>query len=344
MRAETGRHKTATPQLRGMSGKLTPDDLDRYVFARTGAADDRVRVGPAFGEDAAAVDVDAGTMVVSTDPISLAAERIGTLAVNVAANDVAASGGVPAFLTCTVLLPELDPDLVDAVTDQLDREAKRLGVAIVGGHTESVPALARPLLSLTCLGPTDRYVPTSGAEPGDNVVLTKGAGVEATAVLATDFRDEATAAGVDDIGVFDRAESFFGDLSVLPESAVLTPHASAMHDPTEGGVVAGLVELARASGVVLDVEREAVPVRPETRTLCDALGVDPLRALGSGALAATVPPERLDETLAALDEEGITATAVGTVGECEAGEPAGLRLDEEFVTDVPRDELSRLWE
>jgi hydrogenase expression/formation protein HypE len=336
-----------------MSGKLTPDDLARYVFARTGAPDDRVRVGPAFGEDAAAIDLDAGTLVVSTDPISLAGDRIGTLAMNVSANDVAASGGIPSFVTSTVLLPDLDPDLVASITGQLDREAKRLGIAIVGGHTEAVPALERPLLSLTCMGPADRYVPTGGAEVGDRVLLTKGAGIEATAVLATDFRERVEAAGVTDPAVFERAESCFGDLSVVPESAVLSPTATAMHDPTEGGVVAGLVELARASGVVLDVDREAVPIREETRLLCDAVGVDPLRVLGSGALAVTVPSADADRLLAALHAEGIEAGEIGRVRDparvevarsgTGAAPPAGLLLDEDLVTEVPRDGMYRLW-
>jgi hydrogenase expression/formation protein HypE len=336
-----------------MSGKLTPDDLARYVFSRTGAPDDRVRIGPSFGEDAAAIELDAGTLVVSTDPISLAADRIGTLAVNVSANDVAASGGVPSFVTSTVLLPALDPELVESITDQLDREAKRLGIAIVGGHTESVPALERPLLSVTCMGPADRYVPTGGAEVGDRVLLTKGAGIEATAVLATDFRDRIEQAGVTDPAVFERAESFFGDLSVMPESAVLSPAASAMHDPTEGGVVAGLVELARASGVVLDIDRAAVPIREETQLLCDAVGVDPLRVLGSGALAVSVPADDADGMLSALDDEGIEASKIGRVREAErvtdtatatAADSAGLLLDDEFLTEVPRDEMYRLWE
>jgi hydrogenase expression/formation protein HypE len=144
----------------------------------------------------------------------------------------------------------------------------------------------------------------------------------------------------------------------MPESAVLSPVATAMHDPTEGGVVAGLVELARASGVVLDVDRAAVPVREETRLLCDAVGVDPLRVLGSGALAATVPADDADRVLTALREEGIAAGEVGHVrapadesddgpgsdGAATESDEAGLLLDDEFLTAVPRDEMYRLWE
>ncbi|KAB1185514.1 MULTISPECIES: AIR synthase family protein [Haloferax] len=323
--------------------KLSPADLDRYIFSRTGAANDDLLVGAGYGEDAAAVATDEGTMVVSTDPISLAAERIGTLGVAIASNDVATCGGIPKWLVSTILMPEPDVDLLDDITAQLDAEARRLGITIVGGHTETVAGLSRPLLSLTCMGPTDRYIPTSGAEPGDAVILTKGAGIEGTAVLATDFSDDLDEAGVDSEMV-DRATDFFEDISVLPESAVLGPVATAMHDPTEGGVLNGLVELACASGVRIDVERTDVPIRPETRTLCDAMGVDPLRVLGSGALLATVPADEAEEILAALDAEDIDATVVATVDEVADEDDAGVVYDGQFYTGGVRDDMYDLWE
>ena len=323
--------------------KLSPADLARYVFSRTGAANDDLLVGPGYGEDAAAVAVDEGTMVVSTDPISLAAERIGTLGVAIASNDVAACGGVPEWLVSTVFLPEPDTDLLDTITAQLDAEASRLDITIVGGHTETVVGLSQPLLSLTCMGPAERYVPTSGAEPGDAVILTKAAGIEATAVLATDFRDDLTAAGVG-ADILDRAAGFFDDISVLPDSAVLTPVATAMHDPTEGGVLNGLVELACASGVRIGLDAGAVPVRPETRTICEAVGVDPLCALGSGALVATVPGDDADTTVAALDAAGVDATVVARVDAAANDDDVGVALDGQQYVDGVRDELYDLWE
>jgi hydrogenase expression/formation protein HypE len=326
--------------------KLTPDDLARYVFSRTGAPNEDLLVGPAYGEDAAAVRVEEGTMVVNTDPISLAAERIGTLGVVVASNDVAACGGVPEWLVSTILLPELSAERLDPITAQIDDEAERLGITVVGGHTESVTGLERPLLSLTCMGPAERYVPTGGAEPGERVLLTAGAGVEATAVLATDFRGELLDAGVD-AGIVERAAGYFDDLSVLPASVVLSPVASAMHDPTEGGVLGGAVELARASEVVLDLDRDAVPVSRETRACCDALGLDPLRVLGSGALLATVPDDDADDALAALEREGIAAADVGRVVDpAEGGSAAGSGVDigGTFHTGAVEDGMYALWE
>jgi hydrogenase expression/formation protein HypE len=322
-----------------MIGKVPPEALREFAFARTGARDDAVLQGPAYGEDTAAIDLGDQTLVVNSDPLSLAVERIGTLGVDVACNDVAASGADPRWLSVVVFLPDDDPAVLDEISRQLDEEARRLGVAIVGGHSEYAPTLENPMLSLTCLGLTDDYVATGGAQPGDRLVLTKGAGIEATAILATDFR-ERLAADVP-AATFDRAVRFFDELGVVREAAILREVAHAMHDPTEGGLVAGLVELAVASGVALDVERDAIPVRQETAALTAAAGVDPLRVFGSGALLAAVPADVVDDALDALHAAGITADVIGEVSDADEGV---LRLDGEPYRDAVRDDMYALWE
>ncbi|WP_247729117.1 AIR synthase family protein [Halovivax limisalsi] len=320
-----------------MPGKVGPAELTRHVFERTGSGDDRVRQGPALGEDAAAIDVPAGTLVVSADPISLAASEVGRLGVVVACNDVAAAGADPRWLTVVCLLPTDDEDALETVTADLDAAAREHGVTIVGGHTEYVDALERPILSVTAMGFADRFVPTGGATPGDRIVLAGPAGLEGTAILASDF---AEAYSVPDDTV-ESALSFFDELSVAPAAEILRESASAMHDPTEGGVAAGLVELARASSVDVDVDREVIPIRAETAALCRAAGVDPLRIFGSGALLATVPPAAVDGRLDALAAAGIDAAEIGVVTDNGDG---AVDLDGERLTAVPTDDLYPLWE
>lgn len=320
----------------GMTGKFDRGTLSALVLSRTGAANPNLLSGPAFGEDAAAIRMGDRTLIASTDPISLAAERIGQLAVAVASNDVAASGGRPEFLLSTVLLPGADPDRLDTITAQLDAESERLGLTIAGGHTEVVAGLDRPLCSLTCVGLADRHVTTDGATPGDRILLTKGAGIEATGVLATDFRERLDLPPA----AVDRAIAAFDDLSVIPEAAVLAPVATAMHDPTEGGVLGGLIEMAMAAGVTIDIDREAVHVREETQAACGAVGVDPLRVLGSGALLAAVPPDAVGDASDALAAEGIDATAIGRVVDGDAE----VHLGGEQHTDPVRDDMYALWE
>lgn len=327
-----------------MIGKLDPDTLG-HVLDRTGASSVDLLTGAAYGEDAAAIDLgDGETLVVSSDPISLAADRAGTLGVYVACNDVAASGADPEFLTNVIFLPEENNETLTTLTDQLDAAADALGVTIVGGHTEYVSALDRPLLSLTAFGRTDYHVPTGGAQPGDRLLLTKGAAIEGTGILATDFVDAAREAGIEQ-ATLNRATDFFEEISVHPEAERLRSAATAMHDPTEGGVVTGCVELAAASGVDLVVERESVPIRPETAAICAAISIDPLRIFGSGALLATVPPSAVDPALDALAEADIDAAVIGEVRESSGDNNDGaLVLDGERITTAPTDQLYPLWE
>jgi hydrogenase expression/formation protein HypE len=321
-----------------MIGKVDPESLASLVLARTGAPDPAVRQGPGYGEDAAAIDLGDRTLVVSSDPLSLAAERLGTLGVYVAGNDIAASGADPRWLTSVLFLPGADPAVLDTITAQLDEAAAATGVTIVGGHSEYAPALDRPLLSLTCFGLTDRFVPTGGAEPGDRLILTKGAGIEATAILATDFRERLE--GTVDPDLLDEAAGYFDEISVVPDARAVRDHANGMHDPTEGGLIDGLLELANAAGVRAVVDRADVPVRPATAACCEAVDVDPLATFGSGALLAAVPEGAVEAALAGLSSAELEAAVIGTL---EAADEPALVLDGEPITEPVRDELYALW-
>ena len=322
-----------------MPGKVDDETLATAVFGRTGATDDRILQGPAIGEDAAAIDVPAGTLLVSSDPISLAAIHVGTLGVHVACNDVAAAGGDPTWLTVTCLLPSDDATALETIVSDLHDAASAIDVSIVGGHTEYVDTLERPILSLTALGFADPHVPTGGANPGDRIVLAGPAGLEGTAVLANDFGETLDVPAED----LEDAEAFLEAISVLPAARAIRAHASAMTDPTEGGVAGGLVELATASGVHLAVERDSIPVRSVTERLCDAAGVDPLRIFGSGALLATVPPDVVDMALDALADVNVEGSVIGTVS--EGDRPGGtVELDGEPLETPVEDDLYALWE
>jgi len=322
-----------------MIGKVNPGDLEKYVFSRVGAVDDSVQVGPAYGEDTAAIDLGDRVLVINSDPIIYAADRIGTLGVNIASNDLAASGAEPRWLAVTYLLPDREENFLDKITKQIDEVSRELGIAIIGGHSEYVPVIERPFLSLTCFGLADRYIPTGAVEPGDKLILTKGAGVEATGILATDFRDELEGKVPGEL--LDKGAERLAQLSVLPEGRILNDYATAMHDPTEGGVVDGLFEMATASDLTLEIVRKEIIIGSDTDRICSAMGVDPLKVFGSGALLASVSPERAMEALDEVRNHGIEASIIGTA--TTSGKP-GLRIDNQTFSEPIRDQLYDLWD
>ena len=99
----------------------------------------------------------------------------------------------------------------------------------------------------------------------------------------------------------------------------------ALHDVTEGGLATALRELAAATGRGVVVQRERIPVSPETRRLCDLLGADPLGLIGSGSLLVCCRPGESAALLAALRAAGIAAAVIGSLGERGAGVTARER-------------------
>jgi len=293
------------------SGKLPPALLRRLVFGRLGVRRPETLVRAAYGEDSAVLDLGDDLVVLSSDPITAAGARAGWLGVHVACNDVAANGGTPVAVLLTILVPEgAPPSVVGTVMRDAHQAARELGVEIVGGHTEVTPGLSRLLLALTAVGraPRGRHLTSAGARPGDALLLTKAAGLEGTAVLAHDFAD--TLRGHVSAVALRRARGFLRELSVVPEARVAAESgATALHDVTEGGVLGALYELAAASGVGFAVRAADVPVRPETAAICRALGLDPLRLLGSGALLIATPDG--PALIEALATHGIAATVLG---------------------------------
>jgi len=332
------------------AGKL-PAELLRALLASLPPFDSSVVVGARFGEDAAVIDVGGPELLVAkTDPITFAAEDVGRYLLAVNGNDLATVGAEPRWLLVTALLPEGIPaERATEIFDDLRRACAEADVTLVGGHTEMTVGLDRPILVGCLLGtvPRHRLVRTSGARVGDAIVLAGGIAIEGTAILAREHADALCARGVPET-VIEAAAGWLRSpgISVLPAARALhaTGAVHAMHDPTEGGLVTALHELAEAAGVGLRIERAAVPILPECRAVCRALALDPLGLLASGALLAALDGV---EVPAALDRLRAAAIPAAIIGEVVSLTEGRMFVEAGRVSPLPvfaRDELARYLE
>ena len=308
------------------TGKATPELFEQLILRRLGAPDGDVLVGPRHGVDVGVVRVADGTaMALTADPIFVVPaygwERAAWFAVHILASDASTSGLPLRWMSVDLNLPPsiTDEDL-GALWDAFHRACEDLGIAVVTGHTARYDGCDWPMVGgATCLalGREDAYVTPTMAQPGDAVVVTKGAAIEATALFAATFPDRLSA-GVG-AGTVAKADALFGSMTVVPEAVLAREFGlrdagvTSMHDATEGGVVGGLLEVAIASDVGIRVERDRIPVRPEVRAVCDHVGIDPFISISEGSLIATVVPGRADAYVRALADEGIDAAVVGEI-------------------------------
>lgn len=324
-------------------GKLEPNVLKKLVFTCLGALNSRVILGPKIGEDASVIDFEDKVLVVHSDPITGAVENIGWLAVNIVANDIATRGVKPLWMLIALLLPSgMDSAKLGHITGQIDKAAKELGIAIVGGHSEVTSSVKRPVIVATAMGETERgkLVQSSGAKVGDHVIVTKGAAIEGTAILSSELAESLRRKIQPRI--VENAQRFIKRISVVEDAltAVKVGGVHAMHDVTEGGVATGLQETAWASDVGIVGYEEKIPVYEETRLICQALKIDPLKTIGSGALIISAHPEKAVEIVATLREKEIRASVVGKIVDkskgCYVWRRNGAKLD---LTEPVKEEL-----
>lgn len=328
------------------TGKVPSDVLRRIVFPHLGVPSDRVLQGPGVGEDAAVIDMGDKVIVAKANPITGAEAKIGWLAVHINANDVASCGAKPQWFLAIILLPEgADESLLETIMVDMHEACREVGVSIIGGHTETTPGLSKPIVAGFMMGevPKERYVTTGGARPGDQVILTKGAGIEGTGILATDLAGLLRGKVSDETLV--GAEEMLKKISVVREAlrAVEVGGVNSLHTPTEGGLMQGLWEMAEAADVGLAIKEEHVPVAEETRTICDVLDVDPLKLLSSGALLIVSDPGSAENLTLAIEGLGVKASVIGEVKHSRDGRQI-VRADgsRAAIEAVLQDEIYRM--
>ena len=327
-------------------GKLPLDLLSR-LLDEIDVRDPRVVLGARAGEDAALIDFGDRYLVAKTDPITFATDLIGWYLVQINANDIAVMGGTPRWLMTTLLLPDTTSESeVERIFSQVREACDALNITLIGGHTEITYDLPRPIAVGAMLGEVlkERAVLTSGTRPGDSIVLTKAIAVEGASILARDAANDLLERGVS-FDTINRAKDFLFSpgISVVPEAAIAcdTVDVHAMHDPTEGVSPGGLVEMAAGANVGLLIDMDAVPVLPECREICDALGLDPLGLIASGSLLAALPPDEVETLKRALAREGIAVHEIGTVTQPADGLKVRFGDEVRDLPTFPRDELAR---
>ncbi len=322
--------------------KLSIRAQRELIFKRTGFKRQDVVVWPGVAEDSAVMATEGKRYVVShTDPITDAVHHVGKIAVQVSSNDVATKGARPSWSLVTLLVPTGSKiDAVDSIMKEVDEESKRLGIAVVGGHTEFTDAVRRPVVSITQVGMMNgEPLMVSNIRPGDDIIMVNEAGIEGTAVIAFDHESYARRVLGERIS---EAWSMIDRLSIIDDALkAYELGVTAIHDTTEGGVVAAALELSIATGLRATLDLTKVPVKDVTKDLCDGLGLNPYMLLSSGAFIAA---SRGAATELIIREFNGKARVVGKF--TEAGEGLlvfnGSTWNE--INDVPKDEIEKLTE
>jgi hydrogenase expression/formation protein HypE len=296
-------------------------------------------------DDQAVLEVGASRLAFTTDsfvvtPLFFPGGNIGELAVNGTVNDLAMSGAVPLGLSAAFILEEgLALEELERVVGAMSAAAAAAGVPVVTGDTKVVNRGSADKLFVTTAGiglvPEGVSISASNARPGDVVLLSGTIADHGMAVLTRREGLEIEGEILSDTRALHR----------LVAAMLRAGEIHALRDPTRGGLGTTLCEIAATSGVGVEIQARAVPVRESVKGACELLGIDPLFVANEGKLAAFVHPDHAEAVLAAMraTEEGRDAVEIGRAVADHAGmvvlktEIGGTRiLDLPFSEQLPR--------
>lgn len=304
-------------------GKIPNELLEQIVIRNLKHKREDVLVHAGVGKDCAVIDFGEYGCVLSSDPITGAVNNIGSLAIHISCNDVAASGAEPIGVMMTMLLPPSTTEQdIEKIMEDAGKASKQLNVEIVGGHTEITDAVNKVVLITTVVGKQKKseVLKSTDIVPGDLVVMTKYAGIEGTAIIASDLEDKLT--GVISEEHIAEGKAMTKDLSVLKEGLLGGKMgAKYMHDITEGGVLGAIWETAISNGVGVRIVEEQIPLKNSTKAIAQAVNIDPLRLISSGSMIVVMEESDAKLYIEKLKQEGIDASVIGTVTE------AGMKLE-----------------
>lgn len=294
-------------------GKIPNSILKEIVLGKLNNNRKEILLRPGIGEDCCAVDFGEYACVLTTDPITGAVNQVGNIAVNVACNDIASSGAEPLGLLITLLAPpKTTENDIETIMTAICDTATALNVDIIGGHTEITAAVNQVVIISTAVAKIlkDKLVTTSGAKHGDDIVMTKTAGIEGTAIIASDCEkllgERMTKEQID------KAKGFVKRISVVKEGIIAGRFGvNSMHDVTEGGILGALWEIGEASGVGMEVYEDMIPVEDETSLICEMLKINPLKLISSGSLLITCADGL--SLVRELNKNGVNAALIGKI-------------------------------
>lgn len=334
-------------------GKIHPAFFERVIKSRLGSKRDSVLVGPQNGVDIGVVHLGHGrVMAITTDPFFIAPElgweRAGWFAVHILASDITTSGLAPEYMSIDLNLPpSMTAADLEAMWTVVHHTCEELGIAVVTGHTGRYEGCGFPMIggcTLISTGDEGAYVAGGMSRPGDRVLITKGAAIEAAGLFAVFFphRIEQVYGST----FAEEAQEIFWQMSTVKEAltavsvGVRDQGVTAMHDATECGVFGGIVELAHAAGVGMRIELDRIPVKPEVAQICQLFEIDPYVSISEGTLLLTCAPQQSDAILDQIRAQGIVAESIGVCTE----DPEVVLIDESGERFLSHPRVDPFWE
>jgi len=267
-------------------------------------------------DDSAQLTIGNNRIAFSTDtfvvsPIFFPGGNIGDLAINGTVNDIAMSGARPLYLSVGMIIEEgFSMDALNTILQSMKKAAQNADIQIVTGDTKVMPSKNLDGIAINTSGigiiETDCHISANRAQAGDKIILSGTIADHGITILT--HRDNLMIEG----DIQSDSAPLNGLVLDLIEDC---KDIHVLRDPTRGGITSVLNEIAYQSGVEIEIQEDAVPIKPQISACCELLGLDPFSIANEGKLIAIVPESSAAQMLSLMHRHPLATDAaiIGTV-------------------------------
>lgn len=323
-----------------IKGKISESILNRSVFKLIRHRRKDVYKKPSVGDDCSLIKMGEDYVCISTNPVTLSIDELGKKGIYYVANNIACVGGELIGVLVNILLPpKSDEKDIKLIMNDLENECQTLNIEVMGGHTEMIEGVTKPMIAFTGVGKVknSEMLRVKDIVPGNDIVMTKWAGMEGAAVLARKGREELL--GKYKSELVDKAENLSNYISVIKEASIAKKKGALyMHDATSSGVYGALWELSCGIKHGIEIDLQQIPIKQEIVEVCEFYDINPYLLASRGVLL--IVAENGLKLVEELNKVNIDAAVIGKV--CDHNNKIIRNEDEMRYLDPPKPSICNL--
>lgn len=330
----------------GSGGVEMNEIINKLIFKKVST--ELKKVGKGLGidypDDAAAIPIEKGYMVITTDsytvnPPFFPETNIGGLAASGTLNDVLMLGGKPLATLDSIVVEEGFPEeSLTKIIDTMLSILKKYKISLIGGDFKVMPkkTLDNIIINMVGIGYADKLIIDKNLQPGDKIILTGPVGEHGAVILALQ-----QGIGLESWELKSDAHPLYELMTSLTDRYI--DHIHAARDPTRGGLAMAINDWAKASNTVIVLEEENIPIKDGVKSYAEMLGIDPLSLANEGVALIGTSSIVCEEVFEWIKELGYREASI--IGEVRKSEKySGIVLLKSVVggyriLEPPRGEL-----
>lgn len=226
-----------------------------------------------------------------------------------ALNSLAAAGAKAEAIAVTILMPpEVKEKQLKALMRELNELCVKENITLIAGHTAYSTGVNTLIMSVTGIGYGKKMQDGTRLTGGLDLVMTGFAGSEGAAVIAKENEGQLKNRFMESF--VKKAQELYDEPSMAQAAKDLYEGGAAyVHDLREGGIFAGLWEMASAGNIGLDIHLKDIPIKQHTIEVCEFFNLNPYMLYSGGCLIAAVKSG--SDATAMMAERGIPCTVIG---------------------------------